>query len=205
MPRINIKNAIDDDFELVENQHTSGALEYRNASASADKKAVRSGHALLDEEANKIGLAELGAGEAFSPSLGSSRHEREWIFTYLGPFYEKQLLLDVLRRVKGGKEANVYVCSAHPSLQVDLVAAKLYRPRHFRNLRNDARYRAQRNILDERGKVVHQKVVKGSAFEQELRHISWLQNEYATMEILYAAGLPVPKPIGTSTNTNASA
>lgn len=201
MPRININKLVDDDYELVENQHTLGALEFKNASASAEKKAIRSGHALLDEEAKKIGLAELGASEAFSPSFGSSRHEREWIFTYLGPFYEKQLLTDVLRRVKGGKEANVYVCSAHPSLEVDLLAAKLYRPRHFRNLRNDARYRAQRNILDERGKVVHQKVVKGSAFEQELRQVSWLQNEYATLEILYAAGLPVPKPIGTGTNT----
>ena len=201
MPRINIQNAIDDDFELVENQHSLGALEYKNASSSAEKKAVRSTHAVLDEQAKKIGLAELGASEAFAPSLGASRHEREWIFTYLGPYYEKQLLLDVLRRVKGGKEANVYVCKAHPSLGIDLLAAKLYRPRHFRNLRNDARYRANRNILDERGKVVHQKVVKGSAYEQELRHISWLQNEYITMQTLHAAGLPVPKPLGTGTNT----
>jgi len=200
MPRLNLKNTIDEDFELIENQHSAGAFEYRSASGSAEKKAVRSSHALLDEEARKGGLDDLGAAEAFSPSLGASRHEREWIFTYLGPFYEKLVLTDVLRRVKGGKEANVYVCRAHPDLQTDLLAAKLYRPRHFRNLRNDARYRAQRDILDDRGKVVRQKVVKGSAYEQRLREISWLQNEYATLEILYAAGLPVPKPISTGPN-----
>ena len=40
-----------------------------------------------------------------------------------------------------------------------------------------------------------------ATFGQELRQVSWLQNEYATLEILYAAGLPVPKPIGTGTNT----
>jgi catechol 2,3-dioxygenase-like lactoylglutathione lyase family enzyme len=45
-------------------------------------------------------------------------------------------ILDVLRRVKGGKEANVYCCRTHPSTGVDLLAAKLYRPRMFRNLRS---------------------------------------------------------------------
>ena len=36
-----------------------------------------------------------------------SKHERAWILNYLGKFYEEQLITDVLRRVKGGKEATV--------------------------------------------------------------------------------------------------
>lgn len=169
-------------------------------------KRTRSSHAILDEKAQIVGLDELGAGEAFTPSLGSSRHEREWIFTYLGPFYENQVIVDVLKRVKGGKEANVYVCKAHASLGVDLLAAKLYRPRIFRNLRNDIRYRANRQVLDEKGKVVHKAddlyaLAKGTSYGQSLRQSSWLQFEYTTIELLHAAGLPVPNPIASGENT----
>ena len=205
MPRLNIIKSIDEEFELIEDHRAAGNPQMKSATASADKKVVRSAHAVLHEEAQKVGLDKLGAGEAFSPSLGVSRHEREWLFTYLGPFYENQVLVDVLRRVKGGKEANVYVCSAHPSLDLDLLAAKLYRPRHFRNLRNDSRYRAGRSILDERGKTVHKPdalhaLAKGSSYGQELRQTSWLQNEYTTIQMLYAAGFPVPKPLATGEN-----
>ena len=87
------------------------------------------------------------------PSL-SSKHEREWILSYLGDFYDDKQITDVLSRVKGGKEANVYCCAAHPATGLDLIAAKIYRPRQFRQLRNDSRYRQGRSYLDERGKVV---------------------------------------------------
>jgi RIO kinase 1 len=193
MPRISLDDYLDQDGGTPENRREKF-------------KRTRSSHAILDEKAQIVGLDELGAGEAFSPSLGSSRHEREWIFTYLGPFYENQTIIDVLKRVKGGKEANVYVCKAHPSMGVDLLAAKVYRPRLFRNLRNDSRYRANRQILDERGKVVHKAddlhaMAKGTSFGQELRQTSWLQYEYTTIEILHSAGLPVPSPIASGENT----
>ena len=47
---------------------------------------------------------------AFNPTFSSSRYERVWILTYLGPFYDRRLISDVLRKVKGGKEATVYCC-----------------------------------------------------------------------------------------------
>jgi len=59
-----------------------------------------------------------------------------------------------LRQVKGGKEATVYCCAAHPATGQDLLAAKVYRPRIFRQLRNDARYRQGRQILGGTAKVV---------------------------------------------------
>jgi RIO kinase 1 len=170
------------------------------------KKLRRNPHAVLDEKAQIGGLDQLGAGEAFTPSLGSSRHEREWIFTYLSTYYENQLLIDVLRRVKGGKEANVYMCQAHPSVGLDLLAAKLYRPRLFRNLRNDALYRDRRTVLDEQGKMVTNRgalraLAGGTSYGQDLRQASWLQHEYTTLGILHAAGIPVPQPIASGENT----
>jgi len=42
--------------------------------------------------------------------LPASRHERGWIVDSLGGFYEHRWLDDVIRLVKGGKEANVYQC-----------------------------------------------------------------------------------------------
>jgi RIO kinase 1 len=166
----------------------------------------RSKHAVLDEKAQHTSLQELGADQAFNPSLGSSRHEREWIFTYLGQLYNTEFITDVLRRIKGGKEANVYVCAAHASTGQDYLAAKLYRPRMLRNLRNDSRYRANRNILDEFGKVVHDHGVlhavrKGSSYGKEITHNSWLKHEYQTLHLLYDAGLPVPEPFISIENT----
>lgn len=170
------------------------------------KQRRRNPHALLDEKASVSGLDNLGAGEAFTPSLGSSRHEREWIFTYLSGYYENQLLIDVLRRVKGGKEANVYMCQAHPNVGVDLLAAKLYRPRLFRNLKNDARYRDRRSVLDDHGKMVTNRgelraLAGGTSFGQELRQTSWLQHEYQTLQLLHAAGISVPMPVSSGENT----
>ena len=54
---------------------------------------------------------------AFAPTFSSSRYKRSWILTYLGPFYDKQQVADVLRKVKGGKEANVYCCAGGPALR----------------------------------------------------------------------------------------
>ncbi len=165
----------------------------------------RSQHAVLDEIAQHNPLQVLGAEEAFNPTLGASRHEREWIFTFLGPFYEGAYIKDVVRRIKGGKEANVYVCQPHPSLDLDLLVAKLYRPRAVRNLRNDARYRAGRTVLDADGKAVTNDkelhaVRKGTSYGKELSHTSWLAYEYRALGVLSDAGLPVPQPVTIGSN-----
>jgi RIO kinase 1 len=135
----------------------------------------------------------------FSPTYEGSRHERQWIIDALGGFYEDNHITDVLRQVKGGKEATVYVCQAHPSSGVSLMAAKVYRPRMFRQLRNDALYRQGRKILDEEGKEVLDDrrihaIVTGTRYGKELTHTSWLSHEFETMRILHEAGALVPKP-----------
>jgi RIO kinase 1 len=88
---------------------------------------------------------------------------------------------------------------------MEYIAAKVYRPRMFRNLRNDDRYRQGRSVRDEEGKTVHSRrealaMEKKTRFGQELRQISWLESEFQTMQLLYDAGADVPQPIVEGTN-----
>jgi RIO kinase 1 len=66
-------------------------------------------------------------------------------------------------RTLPGKEATVYCCEAHPSTGVEYLAAKVYRPRMFRSLRNDAIYRFSRVQRDEQGQAEHGNSRRGSA------------------------------------------
>ena len=76
-------------------------------------------HMLLDQlqahASPEAAPAHLGTEAVFNPTFLSSKHEREWILSYLGAFYDDKQITDVLSRVKGGKEANVYCCAAHPA------------------------------------------------------------------------------------------
>ena len=166
----------------------------------------RSEHAVMDEIIQHTSAPRVGDEQAFSPTFTSSRHEREWILNYLGPFYDEQVITDVLARVKGGKEANVYCCQAFPGLGTDLVAAKIYRPRMLRNLRNDALYREGRRVIDASGKQVIDDralhaVRKGSAYGKELSHTSWVGHEYQSLALLHHAGVHVPRPFASGPNT----
>lgn len=144
--------------------------------------------------------------KGFNPSFGSksaekhnvSRHERAWITEYFSGFYEDQQIIDVIKPVKGGKEATVYCCAAGPSLGVELVAAKLYRPRIFRNLRNDSLYRMGRDMVDESGKSSFKRreglaLAKGTRFGRDLRQLAWANHEVHALDMLHAAGADVPR------------
>ena len=50
----------------------------------------------------------------FEPSFTGGRQEIAFLKAALEDFWEDQLITDVVFRVKGGKEANVYACRAHP-------------------------------------------------------------------------------------------
>jgi RIO kinase 1 len=199
MTKINPKLQIDDDLDPE-------VLYPGKAAPSRFRRAWRSQHAVADELQRYAPTESLSNQKVFSPTYTGSRFEREWILTYLGAFYDTHLLTDVLCRVKGGKEANVYCCQAHPGLGMDLLAAKLYRPRMLRNLRNDARYRQGRDYLDEYGKVIHDHgllvaIRKGTSVGKETVHTSWLEHEYRTLETLRAAGCSVPRPVSVGNNT----
>jgi RIO kinase 1 len=141
----------------------------------------------------------------FSPSFLPAGQERIWLLDYLEEFYNTQVITDILSKVRGGKEATVYCCAAHPSTGLEWVAAKVYRPAMFRSLRNDAAYREGRAVVNEEGKAVHSRREalasrKNTRYGHELRHVSWLEAEFETMQLLYEAGAHVPRPIAHSNN-----
>ncbi len=150
-------------------------------------------------------VAQLGIETEFKPTFHASRFERAWLLEYLGPFYEDHYIADVLRQVKGGKEATVYCCLADPRLGVQYLAAKVYRPKIFRTLKNDAEYRQGRTMVDDenqalRGRREKLAIKKKSEYGQELLHKAWLTNEYAALLKLRAAGIDVVKPLASSDN-----
>jgi RIO kinase 1 len=160
---------------------------------------------LIEHDAKTDAVA-MGAGSGFTPTFKAHSQERRWILDSLGPFHDTNLILDVLARVKGGKEATVYCCSATPTTGVEYLAAKVYRPRMFRNLSNDAQYREGRSAVDEAGKSVvkdrraKHAIAKKTHFGQELLHGSWLYNEYNSLQHLQGTGIPVPKVYGFGNN-----
>jgi RIO kinase 1 len=146
---------------------------------------------------------ELGFDTTYRPS----RYEEGWLLSSLQPFYDEALITDVLALVKGGKEASVYCCEAHPATGLGLLAAKVYRPRMFRSLRNDKMYRQGREILMAGGHpagrdsgYIQRAIRNRSAFGRQAAHTSWLMYEFTALESLYEAGAAVPRPIAPSSN-----
>lgn len=182
------------DWDFLEEEYDAPAFEKMKRETKPNR-----GHAVaqLTERAD--------SKHDFNPTFHSSKYEREWILNYLGAFYEEHIITDVLRQVKGGKEATVYRCRAHSSTGVKLIAAKVYRPHIFRALKNDALYRKGREFVDTEGKQVRGRreklaMKKKSDFGRELLHTTWLANEYQHLRTLHAAGADVPKPFAQSDN-----
>lgn len=156
-------------------------------------------------------VAEVaGLESVWNTTYTPTRYEGGFLRESLQPFYSQDQIVDLNALVKGGKEANVYRCRAHTSLGLEWIAAKVYRPRKFRNLRNDAIYREGRHLLtseDGRPKSVNPRdlrvaraVGKKSLFGVEVRHTSWLMYEYTALQTLHSAGVPVPEPYGVGEN-----
>ena len=142
----------------------------------------------------------------YAKALDPRHHERQWVTESVGHFYRDQIITDVTRLVKGGKEANVYACTGHPVTGIPLIAAKLYRPRMLRHLKNDAVYKAGRQLRDAEGKQIkgrREKLAlrKKTSFGKEVDIQWWIGNEYRTQTQLFEAGANVPKPIAHQGNT----
>jgi RIO kinase 1 len=141
----------------------------------------------------------------FQFTYKAARFEEAWLLDSLVDIAEHQWISDVLRKVKGGKEASVYLCKSGVAMDAPLVAAKVYRPRSLRNLKNDQQYRVGRADLDENGNIIGDDdrahaIRNRTAFGEELRHQSWIAYEFTTLEILYTAGADVPKPYAMEKN-----
>src|SRR5215211_1300536 len=117
------------------------------------------------------------SSRSFKFTYQAARFESWWLLESLGDFYEHKWITDVLRRIKGGKEATVYLCRGSEATESALVTAKVYRPRALRNLKNDGNYRAGRTDLDVDGNAIVKKddiraIQKRSTYGEDLRHQS---------------------------------
>lgn len=153
---------------------------------------------LINEERQFVGEQD-DSSRSFKFTYKAARFEEWWLLESIGGFYEHRWISDVLSRLKGGKEASVYLCRAGAAVDAPLAAAKVYRPRSLRNLKNDGQYRAGREDLDENGHVIVNDgdlhaMRKRTNYGEELRHQSWIAYEFQTLEMLHAAGADVPKP-----------
>jgi RIO kinase 1 len=150
--------------------------------------------------------AQSDARSSLRMTYKAARFEEGWLLDSLGNFYEHQWISDVLRKVKGGKEASVYLCRAGENIPADLLAVKVYRPRMLRNLKQDHLYREGRIDLDAEGKQlvkdadVHA-VAKRTAYGEEIRHQSWIAYEFNTLQALYDAGADVPRAYEMANNS----
>lgn len=175
------------------------------------KAVVREGVAKQSFEANRDvqrWLAETqeveGAKAPFEPDALVGRRDGAWVLSSLTQFYEQELISDVVREVKSGKEASVFCCIGGPASADALLAAKIYRPRMFRSLSNDAQYREGRVVRNESGKQVKltgkgvpgRNTAKGRAFQVA----SWIGYEYATQELAYRLGVRTPRPYAQTGN-----
>jgi len=139
-------------------------------------------------------------------SYRASKHEKEWLIRSLKDFYEQQWFDDILRIIKGGgKEASVYQCAGNETTQSQYIAAKVYRPRKFRQLRNDSLYREGRLILDDEGHEIHDDralhaVNQRTTFGMRVMHTSWIEHEFQTLQLIHQAGADVPKPYASGNN-----
>ena len=142
----------------------------------------------------------------FNFSYGASKHEKAWIKDSLFDFYRQNWLDDILRLIKGGgKEASVYQCLANPAAPYEYIAAKVYRPRKFRQLRNDSLYREGRIHLDDEGHEIRDDralhaIQKRTNYGKRLLHTSWIEHEFQTMCLLHKAGVDVPEPFASGNN-----
>lgn len=167
-----------------------------------DPRPRRSQAEIVDDIADAVGL-EAGFETTYQPS----KYETGWLMQSLESLYDQQLITDVLAVIKGGKEASVYRCVAHESTGTTLLAAKVYRPRMFRQLRNDKMYRQGRQILMADGPALNatddremRAIMKGTAFGKQVQHTSWLMHEFTTLQHLHALGAAVPRAFAVGDN-----
>ncbi len=102
-------------------------------------------------------------------------------------------ITDVVRTVKSGKEATVYLCRGGARSGEELVAAKVYRSRHDRAFKDDSAY--WDGAMRDMGRRVRLAATKRTAFGREVRFSRWLGREYEHLSTLQGTGARVPRPI----------
>lgn len=126
-------------------------------------------------------------------SFEATKFEESWSRQALETFYEEGWIESVLYRVKGGKEATVYCCRADPATGYDLLAAKIYRHRQMRSMKNYASYCEGRQVSRDSRQL--RAIHKNSRYGKQTMDTAWIRSEYGFMRTLHDAGADVPEPV----------
>jgi RIO kinase 1 len=169
---------------------------------SEERRAARRNTKRKSTSANLVEATPPSPSDAFATSVAVTKAERAWIREHLGPLRDRDLIDDVLRRIKAGKEATVYACSGGPGTGVAVLAAKLYRAQSLRGERNVGHYQQGRAVLDadgraigERGWRLRKAIAQKSLVGRKAAQSSWLMHEYSVLTALSALGADVPLPV----------
>ncbi len=118
-------------------------------------------------------------------------------------FLSEGYITEVIRPIKSGKEASVYLCRANRSTTGrSLLAVKAYRSREHRTFRNDAVYKSGRFAKSGHSKA-HREIramQTKTRFGRTLDEGWWMNHEYETLRTLAEAGADVPAVLATSGN-----
>jgi RIO kinase 1 len=107
----------------------------------------------------------------------------------LQPLIDDGVIDEVVRSLKSGKEATVYLVRSGPHLR----CAKVYRDMAQRSFQKRAQYQEGRGV---RGSRQARAMGKSTGFGRREAEAAWKNAEVDALYQLVAAGVRVPKPIG---------
>ena len=107
----------------------------------------------------------------------------------LQPLIDDGIIDDVIRPLKSGKEATVYLVRSGPHLR----CAKVYRNATQRSFQKRARYQEGRKV---RGSRQARAMTNASRFGRSEQEAAWKNAEVTALHQLVAAGVRVPQPFG---------
>ena len=158
---------------------------------------------IADNDTIQLDADDLRPG--FDPGFLAEHHERDWLLSSLQVFYDRHLIDDLLGVGRSGKEATVYCCVANAATGYALLAAKTYRPRMFRSLKNDKVYRESRALRSGDGTIARSKrakrFVSSNSERGRIERVgAWIHHEYTTQMAAYEAGVRVPAVLSKAGN-----
>jgi RIO kinase 1 len=109
--------------------------------------------------------------------------------TALQPLIEDGVIDEVIRSLKSGKEATVYLVRSGAHTR----CAKVYRDMRQRSFQKRARYQEGRKV---RGSRQARAIAKSTRFGRREQEAAWKNAEVDALYKLVAAGVRVPKPYG---------
>jgi len=105
----------------------------------------------------------------------------------LQPLVDDGLIEDVIRRLKSGKEADVFIVRCGKEIR----CAKVYKEAEKRNFKQAVHYQEGRKVRNSRNVRA---MNKGSKFGRQQQEKTWQQTEMEALCLLAKAGVRVPQP-----------